>query len=115
MASPGEPLQAATPSMAQVDLLAHARLQVSYLNGQLGRKVAGGRRPKQTKVVRGFGMFIEGRVDVRFWPEADVPAPDNAIKNARVRSRTEADVRLLQTWATPEGPVVQLPGVLGSQ
>ena len=33
MASPGEPLQAATPSMAQV----------SYLNGQLGRKVAGGR------------------------------------------------------------------------
>jgi hypothetical protein len=29
--------------MAQVDLLAHARLQVSYLNGQLGRKVAGGR------------------------------------------------------------------------
>ena len=43
MASPGEPLQAATPSMAQVDLLAHARLQVSYLNGQLGRKVAGGR------------------------------------------------------------------------
>ncbi len=43
MASPGEPLQAATPSMAQADLLAHARLQVRHLNGQVGRKVAGGR------------------------------------------------------------------------
>lgn len=32
-----------TPSMAQTDLVAHARLQASYLNEQLGRKVAGGR------------------------------------------------------------------------
>lgn len=43
LASPGEPLQAATPSMAQIDLLDHARLQASYLNEQLGRLVAGGR------------------------------------------------------------------------
>lgn len=42
LASPGEPLQAVTPSMAQADLMAHARLQVSYLNDQMGRKVAGG-------------------------------------------------------------------------
>lgn len=43
LASPGEPLRAVTPSMAQTDLLAHARLQASYLNEQLGRQVAGGR------------------------------------------------------------------------
>jgi len=43
LASPGEPLQAVTPSMAQTDLLAHARLQASYLHEQLGRRVAGGR------------------------------------------------------------------------
>lgn len=28
--------------MAQADLMAHARLQASYLNDQMGRKVAGG-------------------------------------------------------------------------
>ncbi len=43
LASPGEPLQAVIPSMAQTDLLAHARLQASHLNEQLGRRVAGGR------------------------------------------------------------------------
>lgn len=43
LASPGEPLQAVTPSMAQIDLLDHARLQAGYLNEQLGRLVAGGR------------------------------------------------------------------------
>jgi hypothetical protein len=43
LASLGEPLQFVTPSMAQTDLLAHARLQSSYLNKQLGRRVAGGR------------------------------------------------------------------------
>ena len=43
LASPGEPLQAVTPSMAQADLMAHARLQASYLNEQMGRQVAGGR------------------------------------------------------------------------
>ncbi|HGM6414278.1 TPA: hypothetical protein ACKP8A_000189 [Stenotrophomonas maltophilia] len=43
LASPGEPLQSVTPSMAQTDILAHARLQVSYLNKKMGRKVAGGR------------------------------------------------------------------------
>ncbi|HEL4265732.1 TPA: hypothetical protein ACG4OH_000180 [Stenotrophomonas maltophilia] len=43
LASPGEPLQAVTPSMSQTDLMAHARLQASYLNGQMGRQVAGGR------------------------------------------------------------------------
>ncbi|MCU1084957.1 hypothetical protein [Stenotrophomonas maltophilia] len=43
LASPGDPIQAVTPSMAQTDLVAHARLQASYLNEQLGRKVAGGR------------------------------------------------------------------------
>lgn len=42
LASPCEPLQAVTPSMAQTDLMAHARLQASYLNKQMGRKVAGG-------------------------------------------------------------------------
>ena len=42
LASPGEPLQLVTPSMAQVDLLAHARLQAVYLNEQVGREVAGG-------------------------------------------------------------------------
>lgn len=43
LASPGEPLQALTPSMAQADLMAHARLQAGYLNEQVGREVAGGR------------------------------------------------------------------------
>lgn len=43
LASPGEPLQALTPSMAQADLMAHARLQAGYLNEQMGRVVAGGR------------------------------------------------------------------------
>ncbi|PZT29719.1 hypothetical protein A7X88_00170 [Stenotrophomonas maltophilia] len=43
LASPGEPLQAVTPSMAQTDLMAHARLQARYLNAQMGRQVAGGR------------------------------------------------------------------------
>lgn len=43
LASPGEPLQAVTPSMSQTDLMAHARLQASYLNEQMGRQVAGGR------------------------------------------------------------------------
>ncbi len=43
LASPGEPLQAVIPSMAQKDLLTHARLQASHLNEQLGRSVAGGR------------------------------------------------------------------------
>lgn len=43
LASPSEPLQAVTPSMAQADLMAHARLQASYLNKQMGRNVAGGR------------------------------------------------------------------------
>lgn len=43
LASPGEPLKPLTPSMAQTDLLAHARLQASYLSKQMGRKVAGGR------------------------------------------------------------------------
>ncbi|WP_295573939.1 hypothetical protein [uncultured Stenotrophomonas sp.] len=42
LASPGEPLQAVTPSMAQADLMAHARLQASYLNEQMRRQVAGG-------------------------------------------------------------------------
>ena len=42
LASPGEPLQGLTPSMAQADLLAHARLQASYLNTQMSRRVAGG-------------------------------------------------------------------------
>lgn len=42
LASPGEPLQAVAPSMAQTDLLAHARLQANYLNEQMGRKVVGG-------------------------------------------------------------------------
>ncbi|MDQ7306793.1 hypothetical protein O0J71_07570 [Stenotrophomonas sp. Sm3119] len=42
LASPGGPLRVVTPSMAQPDLLAHARLQASYLNEQTGRKVAGG-------------------------------------------------------------------------
>lgn len=31
------------PSMSQTDLMAHARLQSSYLNEQMGRQVAGGR------------------------------------------------------------------------
>jgi len=43
LASPGEPLQAVKPSMAQVDLVAHARLQAGYLNERMGRQVAGGR------------------------------------------------------------------------
>ena len=43
LASPGEPLQAVMPSMSQIDLMAHARLQSSYLNEQMGRQVAGGR------------------------------------------------------------------------
>lgn len=43
LASPGEPLHAVTPSMAQADLMAHARLQAGYLNEQMGRRVAGGR------------------------------------------------------------------------
>lgn len=43
LASPGEPLKAVTPSMAQPDLMAHGRLQASYLNEQMGRQVAGGR------------------------------------------------------------------------
>ncbi|MEN5153730.1 hypothetical protein [Stenotrophomonas muris] len=43
LASPGEPLQAVTPSMAQADLMAHARLQADYLNERAGRQVAGGR------------------------------------------------------------------------
>lgn len=43
LASPGEPLRALTPSMGQADLMAHARLQASYLNEQMGRPVAGGR------------------------------------------------------------------------
>nr|WP_180165449.1 hypothetical protein [Stenotrophomonas sp. SbOxS2]NYT98295.1 hypothetical protein [Stenotrophomonas sp. SbOxS2] len=43
LASPGEPLRAATPSMVQVDLMAHARLQAGYLNERMGRQVAGGR------------------------------------------------------------------------
>lgn len=43
LASPGEPLQAVTPSMAQTDLMAHARLQARYLNAKMGRQVAGGR------------------------------------------------------------------------
>lgn len=43
LASPGEPLQAVMPSMSQTDLMAHARLQSSYLNEQMGRQVAGGR------------------------------------------------------------------------
>ncbi|MBN4998576.1 hypothetical protein JY421_00840 [Stenotrophomonas maltophilia] len=43
LASPGEPLQALTPSMAHADLMAHARLQAGYLNEQMGRVVAGGR------------------------------------------------------------------------
>jgi len=43
LASPGEPLQALTPSMAQADLMAHARLQAGYLNEKMGRKVVGGR------------------------------------------------------------------------
>lgn len=42
LAAPGEPLQAVTPSMAQAELVAHARLQAKYLNEQMGRKVAGG-------------------------------------------------------------------------
>lgn len=42
LASPGEPVQAVTPSMTQTDLLTHPRLQASYLNKQMGRKVAGG-------------------------------------------------------------------------
>lgn len=42
LASPGEPLQEVTPSMAQADLMAHACLQASYLNEQMGRQVAGG-------------------------------------------------------------------------
>lgn len=44
LASPGEPLQVVTPSMAQADLMAHARLQAGYLNERVGRQVAGGRR-----------------------------------------------------------------------
>lgn len=43
LASPGEPLREATPSMVQVDLMAHARLQAGYLNERMGRQVAGGR------------------------------------------------------------------------
>ncbi|WP_127564257.1 hypothetical protein [Stenotrophomonas indicatrix] len=43
LASPGEPLRAAAPSMMQVDLIAHARLQAGYVNEQMGRQVAGGR------------------------------------------------------------------------
>ncbi|NGM53613.1 hypothetical protein G5C63_04710 [Stenotrophomonas pavanii] len=43
LASPGEPLHAVTPSMAQADVTAHARLQAGYLNEQMGREVAGGR------------------------------------------------------------------------
>ncbi|MEN5418300.1 hypothetical protein ABE543_03275 [Stenotrophomonas sp. TWI169] len=43
LAAPGEPLQAVTPSMAQTELVVHSRLQASYLNEQMGRKVAGGR------------------------------------------------------------------------
>lgn len=43
LASPGEPLQALTPSMAQADLMAHARLQAGYLNERVGREVGGGR------------------------------------------------------------------------
>lgn len=43
LASPGEPLKTVPPSMAQADLIAHARLQAGYLNEQMGREVAGGR------------------------------------------------------------------------
>lgn len=43
LAAPGEPLQALTPSMAQADLMVHARLQARHLNEQMGRQVAGGR------------------------------------------------------------------------
>ncbi|QDL29618.1 hypothetical protein [Stenotrophomonas maltophilia] len=62
LASPGEPLQAVTPSMAQTDLLAHARLQASYLNQQVGRKVAGGRLlagflQKGQAVVKDLGLI----------------------------------------------------------
>lgn len=42
LAAPGEPLRAVTPSMSKLELVAHARLQASYLNEQMGRKVAGG-------------------------------------------------------------------------
>lgn len=79
MASPGEPLQAATPSMAQVDLLAHARLQVSYLNGQLGRKVAGGRALLQRlAAVRGrLSLCADQAAAAKWWlsmPMASVSA-----------------------------------------
>lgn len=62
LASPGEPLRAATPSMVQMDLTAHARLQAVYLNEQMGRQVAGGRLlvaflQKSQAVVKDLGVI----------------------------------------------------------
>ncbi|TGR53371.1 hypothetical protein EN794_011840 [Mesorhizobium sp. M00.F.Ca.ET.151.01.1.1] len=56
LAAPGEPLQAVMPSMAQAELVAHARPQAKYL----GRKVAGGSvlagfLQRGQAVVRGLG------------------------------------------------------------
>lgn len=52
----------ATPSLVQVDLMAHARLQAGYLNERMGRQVAGGRLlvaflQKSQAVVKDLGVI----------------------------------------------------------
>lgn len=42
LASPGEPLHGVPGSMAKAELKAAGRLQAAYLNGKMGRAVAGG-------------------------------------------------------------------------
>lgn len=43
MASPGEPLQGRSDSFDPADVLVAGRLQAAWLNGRVGRRVAGGR------------------------------------------------------------------------
>lgn len=42
LASPGEPLHGVPGSMAKAELMAAGRPQAAYLNGKMGRTVAGG-------------------------------------------------------------------------
>lgn len=43
LASPGEPLVGRPDSFDPADVLASGKIQAAWLNGQVGRKVAGGR------------------------------------------------------------------------
>lgn len=81
------------------------KMRVAYLAGLMELRL-----PRRISAIRKALA-----IDVRSWLKANVPAPDNATRNARGRSRSEADVRPLQSYATPAGPVIRLPEVLGSQ